>query len=304
MRVLDVFLTSRWGPAAAARHALTAEAAGFDGVWLAEHHFTAYGQCPSATLLAGHILAATSRITVGTAACVLSARHPIALGEEAAVLRTLHGDRFKLGVARGGPWIEIEVLGGGVRRYQSGFPESLELLLRWLSGASEVDGLAVIPPVTPFPVHVAAVSEATVDLAARLGLPLLLGVHADEAEVKRLVDRWDQLSPAPGTGEHCWLRLAYPGKSGEVRANLAAWQETLRSAQRVVPGPPRDLAAHVEVVLRAHPTGSMSAVADGLASGFQLVRRQLCLVEATSSPEATADLITTLAPPCSRRSPR
>jgi alkanesulfonate monooxygenase SsuD/methylene tetrahydromethanopterin reductase-like flavin-dependent oxidoreductase (luciferase family) len=292
--VLDVFLTSRWGPAAAAAHAATAEAAGFDGVWLAEHHFTAYGQCPSATVLAAHILGASSRITVGTAACVLSARHPVALGEEAAILRSLHGDRFKLGVARGGPWIEVEILGGGIRHYQNGFPESLDLLLRWLSGEPEVDGLEVRPPVTPFPVHVAAVSEATVDIAARLGLPLLLGVHADEAEVKRLVDRWDQLSPAPGTGEHCWLRLAYPGKSSEIRADLAAWQETLRSAQRVVPGPPRDLAAHVEAVLRAHPIGSMSAVAEGIASGSQLVRRQLCLVEATSSAQATAELIESL----------
>lgn len=34
-------------------YARAAEAAGFDGVWLAEHHFISYGVCPSATVLAG-----------------------------------------------------------------------------------------------------------------------------------------------------------------------------------------------------------------------------------------------------------
>jgi hypothetical protein len=58
----------RPGPA----HALAAERAGFDGVWIAEHHFLPYGTCPSALALAAHLLGATARIRVGTAACILS----------------------------------------------------------------------------------------------------------------------------------------------------------------------------------------------------------------------------------------
>ena len=46
---------------------------GYWACWFAEHHFMRYGQIPSATLFAASILAATSRITVGTAACVFSA---------------------------------------------------------------------------------------------------------------------------------------------------------------------------------------------------------------------------------------
>ena len=40
--------------------------------------------------------------------------------------------RFSLGVGRGGPWVDLEVFGAGLRAYEQDFPESLDLLLRWL----------------------------------------------------------------------------------------------------------------------------------------------------------------------------
>lgn len=84
-------------------YARAAEAAGFDGVWFAEHHFITYGVCPSAVTLAGFVLGATTRLRVGTAAAILSNRHPVALAEEAALLDAVSGGRFDLGVGRGGP---------------------------------------------------------------------------------------------------------------------------------------------------------------------------------------------------------
>ncbi|NUT33671.1 MAG: LLM class flavin-dependent oxidoreductase [Hamadaea sp.] len=313
--VLDAFLTSRFGPATTVAHACAAEAAGLGGVWLAEHHFVAYGQCPSATVLAGMLLSATDRIPIGTAACVLSARHPVALGEEVALLRAVHGDRFRLGVARGGPWIEADLLGGGPDRYARGFPEALDVLLRWLSGDPAVgaDGeffrfppLPVVPAVTPSPVHVAAVSPTTVALAARRGLPLLLGVHAADAEVAALVRRWNDVATAnghdPGAVEHARVRLAYPSENRktaerELRAQLPPWLAGLRAAVRLTGGPaPRDLDDHVEALLRDQPLGSPEEVAAGLAHSADHtgVRRQLCMVEATRSAGQTTDLIATL----------
>lgn len=83
-----------------------AERAGLDAVWLAEHHFVPYGVCPSAITLAGVLLGRTSRIGVGTAVSVLPTAHPVALGEQAALLHLVSGGRFTLGVGRGGPgWI-------------------------------------------------------------------------------------------------------------------------------------------------------------------------------------------------------
>lgn len=114
------------------RTAEVAEESGLDSVWLAEHHFVPYGVCPSAVTLAALLLGRTRRIRVGTAVSVLPTQHPVALGEQAALLHLTSGGRFTLGVGRGGPWVDLEVFGGGLEAYEKGFPDSLELLLDWL----------------------------------------------------------------------------------------------------------------------------------------------------------------------------
>jgi alkanesulfonate monooxygenase SsuD/methylene tetrahydromethanopterin reductase-like flavin-dependent oxidoreductase (luciferase family) len=101
-----------------------AEAAGFDEVWIAEHHFMPYGVCPSAVTFAAHALGLTSRIAVGTAVSVLSTTHPVALAEQASLLHLVSGGRFRLGVGRGGPWVDLEVFGTGLNRYERGSPRA------------------------------------------------------------------------------------------------------------------------------------------------------------------------------------
>ena len=115
--------------AATVEAAVAAERAGFDEVWLAEHHFMSYGICPSAVTLAAYVLGATRRVAVGTAVSVLSTAHPVALAEQAALLDQVSAGRFRLGVGRGGPWRELEVFGTGLARYESGFAEGLDVLL-------------------------------------------------------------------------------------------------------------------------------------------------------------------------------
>ncbi|MFJ9518374.1 LLM class flavin-dependent oxidoreductase [Kitasatospora sp. NPDC101801] len=115
--------------------AVAAERAGLDSVWLAEHHFVPYGVCPNAATLAALLLGRTRRIGIGTAVSVLSTTHPVALGEQAALLHLTSGGRFTLGVGRGGPWIDLDVFGTGVAAFEEGFTERLDLLLRWLRGS-------------------------------------------------------------------------------------------------------------------------------------------------------------------------
>src|SRR6478752_6586859 len=128
MRVGTFVLAAQFpgqGPGEALHRAIrsteVAEESGLDSVWLAEHHFVPYGVCPSAVTLAALLLGRTRRIRVGTA-----------LSEQAALLHLTSGGRFSLGVGRGGPWVDLEVFGGGLKAYESGFPESLQLLLDWL----------------------------------------------------------------------------------------------------------------------------------------------------------------------------
>ncbi|MEU9832197.1 LLM class flavin-dependent oxidoreductase [Streptosporangium sp. NPDC048047] len=178
-----------------------AEEAGFDDAWIAEHHFMSYGVCPSAATLAGVALGRTSRIGVGTAVSVLSTRHPVDLAEQAAILDRVSGGRFTLGVGRGGPWVDLEVFGTGLARFERGFGESLDLLCAALGGGTvSAEGeffrfrpVPVVPPARLRPV-VACTSAATVALAAERGLPMLLGMHVGDAERAAMIGSYSTAS--------------------------------------------------------------------------------------------------------------
>lgn len=218
----------------AVRTAEVAEESGLDSVWLAEHHFVPYGTCPSAVTLAGLLLGRTRRVRVGTAVSVLPNVHPVALGEQAALLHLLSGGRFSLGVGRGGPWVDLEVFGSGLRAYERDFPESLDLLLRWLreprvsadgeryrfrevpvvpradeliggaGGRERADGAggagsAETAGGTGGPeVVVACTSPKSVRLAAERGLPMLLGMHCGDEEKAEMVTLWRTHARAAG----------------------------------------------------------------------------------------------------------
>ncbi|MDG4765112.1 LLM class flavin-dependent oxidoreductase [Solwaraspora sp. WMMD406] len=310
---VDLFLLAAHGLPATVTYARAAEAAGLGGVWLAEHHFIAYGQCPSATTLAGHLLGATDRISVGTAAAVLSNRHPVALAEEAALLDAVSGGRFRLGVARGGPWVDLEVFGTGLPRYQQGFAEALDLVRRWLSGAATVgaDGefftfrdVPVVPrPTRQVPIWVAATSPATVALAAERGLPLLLGLQDDDAAKRATLDRYVDVAAAhghdPAAVEHASAHLIAladnrAAAERELRRTLPPWLATTRQYVRIDGSPPvhRDLDAYVEHLLRIHPLGSAEECAERLAASAAVtgVHHQLLMVEG-AGPDGTAEQI-------------
>ncbi|MGH3515044.1 MAG: LLM class flavin-dependent oxidoreductase [Pseudonocardiaceae bacterium] len=263
--------------------AVAAEEAGFDDVWVAEHHFMSYGVCPSAITLAGYLLGATRRVAVGTAVSVLSTQHPVALAEQAALLDQVSGGRFRLGIGRGGPWIDLEVFGTSLDRYQHGFPESLDLLLAALTGnrvaASgpnfrfpEVE-VVPRPRTQPHPAIVlAATTAATVELAAQRGLPLLLGMHASDAEKAALVGHYDQL--ATRQGEHIAAALAYVADGQQeamntMRTCLPRWLGPGLAGYRRADGEPpqpRDPHEYAELLCRLHPVGTPEHCIDTLAT--------------------------------------
>jgi alkanesulfonate monooxygenase SsuD/methylene tetrahydromethanopterin reductase-like flavin-dependent oxidoreductase (luciferase family) len=323
---VDLFLVAGaiggLGPEQAVRRALeygvAAERAGFDGAWIAEHHFISYGGVPSAVAFAGHLLGRTTRLTVGTAACVLSTRHPVALAEEAVLLDALSGGRFQLGVARGGPWVDLEVFGTGLDRYEHAFPESLDLLLRWLSGTDRVAAtgpffrfreVPVVPrPAHPLPVLVAATSPATVAQAATRGLPLLLGLHATDAEKTALLRHYAAIATAhghdPAPIPHASAHLAQVAPTRRAAADLLRdtmppWLATTGGYTRIdgTPPPRRDHAAYLEKLLAIHPIGTPADCADRLATSIAAtgVHRVLLLAEGAGDPARVHENIARLA---------
>ena len=293
--------------------AVAAEAAGLDSVWLAEHHFLPYGVCPSAITLAALLLGRTRRITVGTAVSVLSTTHPVALGEQAALLQLTTGGRFRLGVGRGGPWIDLDVLGTGLRAFERDFPESLDLLLRWLGSARVgAEGarylfpeVEVVPrsdaaadgPGGP-PVSVACTGLGTLRLAAERGLPMLLGMHCGDQEKAEMVAAYAAAARAAGHGaehiarlggEHLAVGVVQVADSGaEARSLLTGampdWLRDGLGAQRTVDGRaqrPRDPDGYTRLLCDLHPVGTPGRCAERLARTAERtgIRRFALLVE-------------------------
>ncbi|MFJ9524752.1 LLM class flavin-dependent oxidoreductase [Streptomyces cyaneofuscatus] len=307
----------------AVRSAEAAEESGLDSVWLAEHHFVPYGVCPSATTLAALLLGRTRRIRVGTAVSVLPNHHPVALGEQAALLHLTSGGRFSLGVGRGGPWVDLEVFGGGLDAYENGFPQALELLLDWLreprvSGRGERFGfreVAVVPRAdellddgsTPGPeVIVACTSPKTVRLAAARALPMLLGMHCGDEEKAEMVALWRTAARDAGHppevvegAAHVSAGVAQiadgPGDATETLVKtMPGWLRqgldahvTVDDRHRVM----RDPVAYTELLCGLHPVGPPKLAADRLAATAERtgITRFALLVEGSGDLAATEE---------------
>jgi alkanesulfonate monooxygenase SsuD/methylene tetrahydromethanopterin reductase-like flavin-dependent oxidoreductase (luciferase family) len=307
-------MTQRQALAGTIEAALAAERAGLDSVWIAEHHFITYGVCPSAITMAANILGRTRRIGVGTAVCMLANRHPVALAEETALLDQLTPGRFQLGVGRGGPWVDLEVFGTGLDRYEHGFPESLDLLLACLHrGRVAANGprfrfreVPIVPrPATRPRVIVAATSMPTVDLAAAHGLPLLLGMHASDDDKVAMLERYDKVAARHGHDpervEHrgamlCQVADSHREALARLRAAMPAWiQHGLGGYVSIAPTPRprREPQAHVEQLLAVGAVGTAKECAERLANSARRtgVRHLLLMVEGTGQLPQTLDTI-------------
>jgi alkanesulfonate monooxygenase SsuD/methylene tetrahydromethanopterin reductase-like flavin-dependent oxidoreductase (luciferase family) len=289
---------------------VAAEAAGFDDAWIAEHHFTAYGTCPSAITFAAHALGHTSRIGIGTAVSVLSTTHPVALAEQVALLDHLADGRLHLGVGRGGPWVDLEVFGTGLARYEHGFAESLDLLLACLTrqrvaAAGErfaFREVAIVPSLArPIPMTVACTSLATVELAAARGLPMLLGMQMSDDDKIAMLDHYAMAARAAGRDPvgvpHIATVLAHVADSRdqaviELRAAMPGWlADGLAGYQPVDdrPGPRRDPWQYTDLLCGLHPVGTPEDCVDRLRAGAERtgIRHVIMMVEGGGGHMAT-----------------
>ncbi len=304
--------------AATVAAAVAAERAGFDDVWLAEHHFMSYGICASAMTLAAYVLGRTRRVGVGTAVSVMSTWHPVALAEQAALLDQVSAGRFRLGVGRGGPWLELEVFGTGLDRYETGFAEGLDLMLAALSrGRVSAAGrffrfreVPVVPrPRTqPHPpVVVAATTPATAELAAARGLPMLLGLHADDDAKRDMMDRYAAAAARYGVqppGGHVAAVLAQVADTRAearrlLRTQLPRWLEPGLAGYVPVDGrarPARDPAGYAELLCQIHPVGTAGDCAERMAATVQNtgIDHLICMVEGAGDPAAVQENIARL----------
>ncbi len=106
-----------------------AEAAGFDSVWLGEHHnsVTLY---PAPLIGLAAIAGRTRRLRLGTGVLLLPLYHPLAVAEEAAMVDVISGGRLILGVGAGYAPEEFSAFGVSIAERGSRMDEAVPLIHR------------------------------------------------------------------------------------------------------------------------------------------------------------------------------
>jgi alkanesulfonate monooxygenase SsuD/methylene tetrahydromethanopterin reductase-like flavin-dependent oxidoreductase (luciferase family) len=211
-----------------AEHAVRAEAAGADMVWVAERP-TAAGAVPAALPACAAIAARTARVHLGTAVLPLPLHHPLSVAEDGATLDAISGGRFELGVglgddplllgsfgiASGERTARVEEAVAVVRAAWGGVPASFE------GHHYRFDALEVVP--RPFlsggpPIWVGAGAAAAQRRAALLADGLLLAPGASPAPF---------LAARAASGREARLAVVLPERNGDWAAAAARVLEEL-----------------------------------------------------------------------------
>ena len=183
--------------------------AGYDAVWLAEHHFNAFSVCPSIHVMGALAAARTQRLRIGTGVSLAAFYHPLRLAEEIALLDVLSGGRVNWGAGRGFDRTEFEAFGVTAEESTSRFRETVEIVLSaWTNERLTFAGehfrfhdVEVLPKPMQRPhppAWVAATSDPAIDWAASRGFSILMDPHSSHQDIGRKQRRYAEQLAACG----------------------------------------------------------------------------------------------------------
>lgn len=191
--VLDRSRTREGHPPAEAlrdtvRLAQETERLGYHRFWVSEHHGVPGVAGSAPTVLAAAVAAATRTIRVGTGGVMLPNHRPLVVAEQFGVLESLYPGRIDMGLGRSVGFTD------GVRRAlgrdkgdAEDFEGQLAELLGWFEGTSPTGAHARPAEGLRVPPFVLAMGEGA-ELAARAGLPMVIGDLRDREKMLRGID--------------------------------------------------------------------------------------------------------------------
>ncbi|MEU9332852.1 LLM class flavin-dependent oxidoreductase [Streptomyces sp. NPDC048290] len=170
-----------------------AERLGYHRFWVSEHHGVPGVAGSAPTVLAAAVAAATTAIRVGTGGVMLPNHQPLVVAEQFGVLESLFPGRIDMGLGRSvGFTPGVRKALGRDKDVAEDFEGQLGELLGWFRGTSPTgvrarpsDGLTVPP-------FVLAMGEGAA-IAARAGLPMVIGDLRDRDRMRRGVDQYRAL---------------------------------------------------------------------------------------------------------------
>ncbi|MFF4912024.1 LLM class flavin-dependent oxidoreductase [Streptomyces tendae] len=167
-----------------------AERLGYHRFWVAEHHGVPGVAGSAPTVLAAAVAGATRRIRVGTGGVMLPNHRPLVVAEQCGVLESLFPGRIDMGLGRSVGFTD------GVRRAlgrekddAEDFDAQLAELLGWFRGTSPTGVHARPSEGLTVPPFVLAMGEGAA-VAARAGLPMVIGDLRDRDRMRRGIDRY------------------------------------------------------------------------------------------------------------------
>lgn len=188
-----------------------AEAAGFDSVWLGEHHNNPILH-PAPLIGLAAVASRTRRIRLGTGVLLLPLYHPMMVAEEGAMVDMISGGRLILGIGAGYAPEEFAAFGYSLKERGSRLEESAALLHRLWTERNvthrgkhfQLENATVAPrPVQrprP-PIWFGAWAEAALRRAARLGDAWFVGPSASLKEIAPCARTYRQACAENGKGD-------------------------------------------------------------------------------------------------------
>ena len=275
-----------------------AEAAGFRGYHLAEHHGTPLGAAPSPGIFLAALAQATSTIRIGPLVYLVPLYIPLRLIEEICMLDNLSNGRLEVGLGRGVSPIEVAFFGVDPDDAMEMFIEGVDLIIEGLNCTTltfkgkhyqyKDVPMAVQAEQSPLPLWSASMSPAGQAEAARRGMHT---ISLGPTEVIRQASEnyrseWnaskdDPLRPAgspiqPFVGAWRLLYVNEDERKAEAVARRAyddwfaklhkLWVERDIEAPHL--GPISRFETAVEIGMMVH--GSASRVADALARQMEI----------------------------------
>jgi alkanesulfonate monooxygenase SsuD/methylene tetrahydromethanopterin reductase-like flavin-dependent oxidoreductase (luciferase family) len=192
--------------------ALYAEELGMNSAWIGEHHFNSLGVLSCPDLVLSYIAARTKKIRLAPAVTVLPLHNPIRVAEQWATLDLLSNGRVDFAIGRGYDRKEYLPFHVDFENNQSIFEEGLEVVLElWNSDQKlthkgkhySFEDVRITPkPVQkPVPTYVGSFSQPSIDLAARLGLGLIVAPFASTMSfggLQQVADRYRETCKKKG----------------------------------------------------------------------------------------------------------
>lgn len=210
-----------------------AEAAGFDSVWLGEHHNNPILH-PAPLIGLAAVASRTRRIQLGTGVLLLPLYHPMMVAEEGAMVDMISGGRLILGIGAGYAPEEFAAFGFSLRERGGRLEESAALLHRlWTEEKVthrgryyRLDNATVAPrPVQQPrpPLWFGAWAEPALRRAARLGDAWFIGPSANLDEIEPCAELYRKacLESGKAEGAVALFRYVFVANSANEARNAA-----------------------------------------------------------------------------------